>query len=442
MASLTGAQLTAVGGRLVYSTCSFNPIENEAVVAELLRSCGGALELVDVSEQLPLLRRAPGLTSWRVMEKQGGWIDSHDDVPEGLRRSFKRSMWPPEPAELSSLHLERCVRVFPHYQDTGGFFIAVFEKVGKIPPGAGESRPAAAPMAREADARGEGAALTDSPQVPLPRPTATAAAAAAEDDEHETPVIDEKVDGQSWGYKEDPYYFQDQDGDYWPAIKDFYGFGEAFPAGQLLTRSAKTKRNIYYVSELVKRVIENNACGEGATLRIINAGVKSFTKSDARDAPCDYRLCMDGLSAIWPMMSQRVVSMPLEDIAATLEGDGCRSENLTVLGRAQIETVTKGCTVLKYTPGGTEDIGAMQGAISCPLQVLVWRSDKGHLKTLVSKDDRAMIRLLLGTEPEELPSLPPPAQPATAAASPSYSPPAAIYGPAARKANKASTAPQ
>ena len=32
-----GAQLLEVGGRLVYSTCSFNPIENEAIVANLLR---------------------------------------------------------------------------------------------------------------------------------------------------------------------------------------------------------------------------------------------------------------------------------------------------------------------------------------------------------------------------------------------------------------------
>ena len=55
-----GAQLLAVGGRLVYSTCSFNPIENEAVVAELLRMGGGALKLVDVSDQLPNLKRAQG----------------------------------------------------------------------------------------------------------------------------------------------------------------------------------------------------------------------------------------------------------------------------------------------------------------------------------------------------------------------------------------------
>ena len=39
-----GAALLKVGGYMVYSTCSFNPVENEAVVAELIKRCGGALE--------------------------------------------------------------------------------------------------------------------------------------------------------------------------------------------------------------------------------------------------------------------------------------------------------------------------------------------------------------------------------------------------------------
>lgn len=56
---LRGAQLTKLGGRLVYSTCSFNPVENEAVVAEVLRLAEGALELKDVSNELPELRRKP-----------------------------------------------------------------------------------------------------------------------------------------------------------------------------------------------------------------------------------------------------------------------------------------------------------------------------------------------------------------------------------------------
>ncbi len=36
-----GLETLDVGGRLVYSTCSFNPIEDEAVVANLLKKCEG-----------------------------------------------------------------------------------------------------------------------------------------------------------------------------------------------------------------------------------------------------------------------------------------------------------------------------------------------------------------------------------------------------------------
>lgn len=61
-----GLELLTVGGRLVYSTCSFNPIENEAVVANLLHMCKGTVELVDVEEVLPGLERMPGMSMWKV----------------------------------------------------------------------------------------------------------------------------------------------------------------------------------------------------------------------------------------------------------------------------------------------------------------------------------------------------------------------------------------
>jgi hypothetical protein len=36
--------------------------------------------------------------------------------------------------EKSALPLERCMRFLPHHNDTGGFFVAVLEKVAPLPP--------------------------------------------------------------------------------------------------------------------------------------------------------------------------------------------------------------------------------------------------------------------------------------------------------------------
>ncbi|PHT64937.1 hypothetical protein T459_29362 [Capsicum annuum] len=165
--------LLKVGGRMVYSTCSMNPIENEAVVAEVLRRCGVSVELVDVSSELPQLVRRPGLKKWKVRDK-GAWWTSYKDVPECRRNAIVPGMFPsgntyvdaseknddatrdqlsdsgnngngiaalenPTTAatisdeEVSTLPLERCMRIVPHDQNSGAFFISVFQKLSPLP---------------------------------------------------------------------------------------------------------------------------------------------------------------------------------------------------------------------------------------------------------------------------------------------------------------------
>ncbi|KAJ5725423.1 Multisite-specific tRNA:(cytosine-C(5))-methyltransferase [Penicillium malachiteum] len=133
-------QMLKVGGRVVYSTCSLNPIENEAVVAAAIERCGGAVnvKIIDCSSELPGLKRKPGLKDWKVMDREGRIWTSWKEIEEqrdsqgieGLAR-FSPSLFPPT-GETADLPLERCMRVYPHLQDTGGFFITVLEKAAEI----------------------------------------------------------------------------------------------------------------------------------------------------------------------------------------------------------------------------------------------------------------------------------------------------------------------
>ena len=61
-----GLELLSEDGRLVYSTCTMNPIEDEAVIATAVTMAKGAVEVVDVSPELPNLKRSSGLTKWKV----------------------------------------------------------------------------------------------------------------------------------------------------------------------------------------------------------------------------------------------------------------------------------------------------------------------------------------------------------------------------------------
>ena len=157
--AMRGAALLEVGGTMIYSTCSLNPIENESVVAELLRRCGGALELCDgAAETATALAGgcAPGMTYWPVLDFTLTRRDDYEaavqatSVEQG-KRLFMRSMWPPSTLEANRLRLNRCVRLLAHRSDSGGFFVAKLTKVRPMQPHAAPRWPravdAAAPAA-------------------------------------------------------------------------------------------------------------------------------------------------------------------------------------------------------------------------------------------------------------------------------------------------------
>ncbi len=83
-------RLLRPGGILVYSTCTYSPWENEAVVDAFLQETPEAI-LEDA--KLPYnLNLAPGITEWK--------------------------------GQRFSMLLQRCIRVYPHMLNSWGFFVA------------------------------------------------------------------------------------------------------------------------------------------------------------------------------------------------------------------------------------------------------------------------------------------------------------------------------
>ncbi|NKB22705.1 MAG: RNA methyltransferase [Alphaproteobacteria bacterium] len=83
------------GGRIVYSTCTFSPEENEAIIDAIL-SESSDIRLLPAAEEIP--GASPGITEW-----------------QGKR---------------FSKDLTKTLRVWPHKSGTGGFFAAIIEKIG------------------------------------------------------------------------------------------------------------------------------------------------------------------------------------------------------------------------------------------------------------------------------------------------------------------------
>jgi len=373
-----GAALLKIGGLMVYSTCTLNPIENEAVVLSLLQESEGALELLDPRPLLPGLKVRPGLHYWKVIESttrlQGnGYVvppreevegeqdpveealrkanltvfPTYEAVPEPYRRWIKPSCFPPQDPEVAArLNLHYCMRCLPHDQDTGGFFIALLKKTRPMPkPGAGKS-PAGAEteaVVEDEDEEGEkkeakktaptvngggaavpavaeaAAASTTTASVPVEGAVAATTEASAGEMPTAVAVAPQEKLRQNPPRKAfvPKEFFVPLAEEGWASIQSFYGVSEDFPRDRLFLRKDGCKVVILLSKGLLDDVQLSTRC----QLQLVNAGTRMFDRASAERSACTYRLSQDGMAYMLPHMTKRVVQVgPVELAAMTVHG--------------------------------------------------------------------------------------------------------------------------
>ncbi len=332
-----------VGGRMVYSTCSFNPVENEAVIAHILKKYGSSVRVVDVSEKLAGLKYRPGLKQWKVLDKSGK-EHFHPSLRSEVASDPSLSnfnaplsaFWVPEYADYP---LEKCIRVLPHDQNSGGFFIVLLEKIAEI--GSEKSRGVRRKIVEE---KAEG-------EVAVPQ----------------------KRGRKNFRVQdEEPFSFLSKDSTIISNLIDFFGLDiEKMKNCSFLIRSTKElPKSLYLVSTPVSEMIQGGNDG----FRVINTGVKCFELYDNKNTgfTCPYRQTMDALASMLPLMTKRVYKASASDLLVLLASeDSIANESLSEGLQAEISGICAGSAVLCCEQ------------ISIP----VWTS--GHVtKAFVARPDR------------------------------------------------------
>uniref|UniRef100_A0A8C1YK47 tRNA (cytosine(34)-C(5))-methyltransferase n=1 Tax=Cyprinus carpio TaxID=7962 RepID=A0A8C1YK47_CYPCA len=366
--AVRGVEQLAVGGRMVYSTCSLNPIEDEAVIAALLEKSEGALELADASADLPGLKYMPGITSWKVMTKEGQWFSDWSEVLKSRHTQIRPTMFPPtDPEKLASMKLERCMRILPHHQNTGGFFVAVLVKKAPMP------------WNRRY------------PKV-LGNPDLFSSVAVLHIDMKcsvcSSPPPPKKM--KLFGFKEDPFVFLTEDDPIFPPVQAFYDLSPDFPKLNVLTRTREgKKRNLYMVSKELRNVLLNNS----ERMKVINTGVKIWSRNtDGEQFGCAFRLAQEGVYTLCPYIRARILNISVEDVKVLLTQENPFLSKLGDDAHNQAKKLGMGSIVLRYLPD-PKDLNAPQ----CPIDLCGWRG-KTSIRAFVPRNERLHYLRMLGVE--------------------------------------------
>ncbi|GAA5868521.1 hypothetical protein JCM3774_005412 [Rhodotorula dairenensis] len=474
---LRAIQLLKPGGRLVYSTCSMSPMENEAVVSAALHQCP-EMSILAVPDELPGLIRRPGMTSWKVL---GNDLKPapHPDAPEaaaedaveppsaedvvaveqdnnkgregqhkgskpkkgsnrpnednkaasggrgGVRKTWNKSLWPA--GDEKELGLEHCLRLYPHLQDTGAFFVCVLVKKADeaVAPASSTAEAVEAPVTEEKETVPVAVAAEKRERASSPsRPEGEPDSKKAKQDDDVAPAADMQVEastataastsaastpkpevkkehtlGAGRPFNEEPYiYLPGLEDDQVQLIKDFFGISDDFPFNELLVRNATGAplRSIYLTSQLTRALLLSNAY---TRMRLISCGVKLFTRQESSKEQasiyrCKWRLNSEGLEVVKPFLGEkRIVTVNEETLRQCMEEVSVKLEDLKEEGlEARMRAMEPGSAVLRVENAKGKDLQIRED-----MYLAFWIS-KSSCNLMVEKVDKSALSLRLYDE--------------------------------------------
>ena len=383
--ALRACHLLKVGGRLVYSTCSLNPIENEAAVSQIIKRTGGSMKLVDARSLLPNLSCAPGLTTWQVTDNKGNVVER--TVEEGGAHDALFPLEDP-PADMD---LTKCMRLMPDHCSGGGFFVAVLDKVAEWE------------LTKKEDVTGENVTKkrrAEKPPTPSPEGDAEKEA-TAEDAVPTTAVEGEGSPKAAKPPKVSPQYVSPSS-EMLDCIPKFYKL-TTFPLENLVVRAPNGERelradptaNVSFVSNEVLRILK----GKSDKVCVVSAGLRSLAYENLTSG---WRIVYEAIPAFERFLvkySDRVVTVPKSLLVDLLVGGKLKQmllPNITdTTIRTKIEALEMGAILFRVST--TECID--ETAVTVAAMGLRARS---RIQLLVDHEEIVGLKHRLGVTDEEV----------------------------------------
>ncbi|KAG6811829.1 hypothetical protein H0H92_005626 [Tricholoma furcatifolium] len=407
-------------GRIVYSTCSLNPVENEAVLAAALKA-NPDFYLVDVSDKLPALKRCPGLTSWRpsvdrtINTNYATYeeFQASQDAKDNPNTKLTSGHWPP--ADVERYNLPRSMRIYPHLQDTGGFFVAVLERraparkreLSSTPEDGQETKKPRLEQdvaQSELEVESDTVAKDDVPADETAEDT-TKAEAQPSDDKSVVKVSKKEKkekDGNMGGggiFKEHPYTFLPSTDPILQSCIERLSLTSDFPSQNILVRnpSGEAVRSLYLANDLVKSVVEHN---NYARIRLSAAGTKVFSKQEggkasaAAGAEAQFRVLGEGLPVILPFVElQTIITADLPTLKVLVQSYYPLVTSFPEPFKSVVEARTVGSHVVRFPPGEFEGV-----VLNHEIVLPIWKSNVSLTLMMDKKAKSALSLRLFGED--------------------------------------------